>query len=121
MPPHEGVGLAAGYVGYVSRLTYVYLDLYERVTSAVRWLTTQIASSPNNMALRTLLSLAAIAGAAIGTQKPIGGPGAKSRDPFTPDFDDFLDGVLKDWKVAGASIAVVDGDKVYAKVRGENA
>lgn len=41
---------------------------------------------------------------------------ADMNDPFTPDFSEFVNKALDKWKLAGISIAVVDGDNVYSKV-----
>ncbi|KAJ6439387.1 penicillin-binding protein [Purpureocillium lavendulum] len=66
-------------------------------------------------------TLAASAGTRDG-QKPLGGAssntggeGSKSRDPFTADFQALAKDILGQWKVPGMSIAVVDGDEVFAK------
>ncbi|XEV03223.1 hypothetical protein FSHL1_008510 [Fusarium sambucinum] len=40
---------------------------------------------------------------------------ADINDPFTPGFSKFVDKALDDWKLAGISIAVVDGDDVFSK------
>ncbi|CAF3557854.1 unnamed protein product [Fusarium graminearum] len=40
---------------------------------------------------------------------------ADMNDPFTPDFSEFVNKALDKWKLAGISIAVVDGDNVYSK------
>ncbi|GKU15517.1 hypothetical protein FLAG1_02361 [Fusarium langsethiae] len=40
---------------------------------------------------------------------------ADINDPFTPDFSEFVNKALDDWKLAGISIAVVDGDAVFSK------
>lgn len=42
--------------------------------------------------------------------------GTKMTDPFTPDLVDFIHETLDEWKLAGLSVAVVDGDDVFAKV-----
>lgn len=38
------------------------------------------------------------------------------RSPFTAAFKDYAEGIMMDWKVPGVSIAVVDGDEVFAEV-----
>lgn len=41
---------------------------------------------------------------------------ADVNDPFTPDFKRFVNETIDEWKLAGISIAVVDGDEVFSKV-----
>ncbi|KAF4462974.1 beta-lactamase [Fusarium albosuccineum] len=41
--------------------------------------------------------------------------GAKMDDPFTPDLADFILETMDEWKLAGISIAVVDGDDTFTK------
>ncbi|KJZ75351.1 hypothetical protein HIM_05277 [Hirsutella minnesotensis 3608] len=48
-------------------------------------------------------------------QAPLRSPETTSENPFTKDFKDYVKQVMKDWKVPGMSIAVVDGDQVFAE------
>ena len=41
---------------------------------------------------------------------------ADVNDPFTPDLGEFNAETTDEWKVAGLSIAVVDGECVFSKV-----
>ncbi|KPM41382.1 hypothetical protein AK830_g5215 [Neonectria ditissima] len=41
--------------------------------------------------------------------------GTQMADPFTPDLVDFIHETLDEWKLAGLSVAVVDGDDVFSK------
>jgi hypothetical protein len=41
---------------------------------------------------------------------------ADIKDPFTPEFSAFVAKTLDQWKLAGISIAVVDGDDVFSRV-----
>ncbi|OAQ88919.1 penicillin-binding protein [Purpureocillium lilacinum] len=55
--------------------------------------------------------------AAPNGQKPMGEVDAafQARDPFTDDFQAFAEDIMEQWRVLGMSIAVVDGDQVFAK------
>ncbi|UNI24699.1 hypothetical protein JDV02_010426 [Purpureocillium takamizusanense] len=55
-------------------------------------------------------------------QKPMGeaiahgvGAALRPQDPFTDEFLAFAEDIMEQWKVLGMSIAVVDGDEVFAK------
>ena len=37
-------------------------------------------------------------------------------NPFTEDFNRYANRILEEWKVPGMSIAVVDGQDIFAKV-----
>ncbi len=37
--------------------------------------------------------------------------------PFTPDFDKYVTQLMNDWHVPGFTIAVVDGDETFSRVR----
>lgn len=78
------------------------------------------ASRPLQLATSVLAVLAAAGtNAASHGQKPIGdsaGTTTGSKDPFTDELTSYVNGLLKEWKTPGMSIAVVDGDDVYAKV-----
>ena len=67
------------------------------------------------------LATAAILGIAHGSQqKPLHGQpptGSNAYNPLTPEFAEYVADVLEDWKVPGMSIAVLDGDGLYAEVR----
>ncbi|UKZ76461.1 hypothetical protein TrVFT333_004165 [Trichoderma virens FT-333] len=55
-------------------------------------------------------------------QKPISGhESAASGNPLTAEFGEFVREQLEKWKVPGISLAVIDGDDVYAEVRGPKA
>lgn len=41
---------------------------------------------------------------------------SSGQDPFTSQFDDYVKGLLDEWKVAGLAIGVVDSGKSYTKV-----
>lgn len=41
---------------------------------------------------------------------------AEPTDPFTPDFDTLVEGLLQEFHVPGLSIAVVHGDETFTKV-----
>jgi CubicO group peptidase (beta-lactamase class C family) len=41
---------------------------------------------------------------------------AKSTSPFSDEFAQFAKETLEQWKVPGVSLAVIDGDQVYAEV-----
>jgi CubicO group peptidase (beta-lactamase class C family) len=41
---------------------------------------------------------------------------ANVRNPLTKEFDNFATETLDSWKVPGLSIAVIDGNEVFAKV-----
>jgi hypothetical protein len=77
------------------------------------------------MALRQLtkvvVATAAILGIAGGSQqKPLhelAPTGKGTHNPLTPEFAEYVAGLLEDWKVPGMSIAVLDGDELYAEVR----
>ena len=58
-----------------------------------------------------LLSFFALSGA---YQIPLAAPDAS---PFTPDFDKLVADTLDHWHTPGISIAVVDGDKTFSKVK----
>lgn len=54
-------------------------------------------------------------------QKPFGSgqtgdTGSKGENPFTADFNALAEDILDQWNVPGMSIAVVDGEDVFAKV-----
>ena len=40
----------------------------------------------------------------------------KDENPFTDEFAEFARETLKEWKVPGVSIAVIDGEEVFAEV-----
>lgn len=42
---------------------------------------------------------------------------AASQNPFNDDLADAVGNVMDRWKIAGMSVAVVDGDNVYSQVR----
>ena len=42
--------------------------------------------------------------------------GGDIKDPFTPEFSDFVTKTIDEWKVAGIAIGVIDGDDVFSKV-----
>lgn len=48
-------------------------------------------------------------------QKPITAAAIESGNPFNAEFDELAKDILHQWRVPGMSIAVVDGDHVYAK------
>jgi hypothetical protein len=39
-----------------------------------------------------------------------------NKNPFNADFNSYVNDLLDEWKVAGMSIGVVDGDNVYTRV-----
>ncbi len=41
---------------------------------------------------------------------------AGSQNPFNDELADFVGNVMDRWKIAGMSVAVVDGDDVYSEV-----
>lgn len=41
----------------------------------------------------------------------------ESYHPFSADFDDFVEGLLKEWHAPGLAIAVVHENQTWAKVR----
>lgn len=49
-------------------------------------------------------------------QKPLAIATAGSRNPFDDDLGNFIDDLMERWKIPGMSVAVVDGDDVYAEV-----
>jgi hypothetical protein len=42
---------------------------------------------------------------------------AKSASPFTDNFMQFANGILCEWNIPGAAIAVVDGNDIFSEVR----
>lgn len=46
--------------------------------------------------------------------------GSVPQNPLTESFDEIVLAALKEWKVPGCSIAVVDHDQVFQKVMREN-
>ncbi|KAM4054610.1 beta-lactamase [Hirsutella rhossiliensis] len=78
---------------------------------------------------RRVLSAAAVLqpvvnGAIAGhEQKPLGSAqpgdkGLKRENPYTADYDALASKILDQWHVPGMSIAVVDGDDIFAKAFG---
>ncbi|KAK5995069.1 hypothetical protein PT974_03462 [Cladobotryum mycophilum] len=60
--------------------------------------------------------LTSVNATAHGPQKPIiGDSPLPGPDPFTKEFATFVHQQLDQWKVPGVSIAVIDGDQVYAE------
>lgn len=52
-------------------------------------------------------------------QKPISEHGSDaSGSPLTSEFGSFVLEQLEKWRVPGVAVAVIDGDDVYAEVRG---
>lgn len=73
------------------------------------------------MAWRTVPLLAAAAvflPTAFSAQSPISNALSVKTDknPFTGDFNKFVDGVMDEWKLAGMAVAVIDGDDVFTEV-----
>ncbi|KAJ4152924.1 hypothetical protein LMH87_009442 [Akanthomyces muscarius] len=63
------------------------------------------------------LSLAAAATFPHGLdrQKPLAIATTSARNPFDDDLRNFIDDLMERWKIPGMSVAVVDGDDVYAE------
>lgn len=67
----------------------------------------------------SVLGLAAVCVSATAQQKPLldrPGVNSGSSNPFTDEFADFAKKTINRWKVPGLSIAVIDGEDVYAEV-----
>jgi hypothetical protein len=47
-------------------------------------------------------------------------PAACGKNPLTEEFGTFVKETLEKWKVPGISLAVIDGEDVYAEVAGPN-
>jgi hypothetical protein len=41
---------------------------------------------------------------------------ASGKNPFTKEFGTFVRDILEEWKVPGMSLAVIDGEDIYAEV-----
>lgn len=57
--------------------------------------------------------------AAFAAQAPLTGHTSlesSNRNPFTTELDNYINGLLDEWKVAGLAIGVVDGEDSYTKV-----
>lgn len=68
--------------------------------------------------LSTLTAAAAILPAVLSTQIPISdGPSTQSKNPFTGDFNNYVDELMDEWKLAGMAVAVIDGDDTFTHVR----
>lgn len=50
-------------------------------------------------------------------QKPLAGEETEKHSPFTKDYEKLVLETLKEWRVPGLSIAVVDGEHIWAEVR----
>lgn len=44
-------------------------------------------------------------------------PPSTGGDPFTDKFGEYTKSAMEEWKIVGMSIGVIDGDKVFTKVR----
>lgn len=62
------------------------------------------------------LSAAATFTHKLDRQKPLGIAITGSKNPFDDDLGSFIDEVMQRWKIPGMSVAIVDGDDVYAEV-----
>ena len=82
----------------------------------------------HNTMVRALSVLGAASGVAVALaahyaspaeQSPLVGGNARSKakDPFTNDFEALTKDIMAQWKIPGMSIAVIDGEDVFAKVR----
>lgn len=49
-------------------------------------------------------------------QKPLAMATTGSENPFDDDLGKLIDNIMERWKIPGMSVAVVDGDNVYAEV-----
>lgn len=62
------------------------------------------------------LSILTMAAQAAADQKPLTSDNAASANPFTDGFNSYVAELMEEWKVPGFSIAVVDGEDIFAKV-----
>ena len=65
-----------------------------------------------------LVAAAVILPAAFSAQVPISKPPSVQADknPFTGNFNKYVEGVMDGWKLAGMAVAVIDGDDVFTEV-----
>lgn len=73
-----------------------------------------------NMWRLAAAAMAIQAGAGVlAEQKPLhdGAAAKRGKNPFTSSFKTYVESLLDEWKVAGMSIGVVDGDDVFTEVR----
>ncbi|KAM3537892.1 hypothetical protein ARSEF1564_009197, partial [Beauveria bassiana] len=67
------------------------------------------------------MSFATVGATPASTQPPLGhgqNPTSLGQSPFTTQFDEYVEALLDEWKVAGLAIGVVDSGRSYTKAYG---
>ncbi len=78
-----------------------------------------LVNSLRNGLVASLLSWSAVTAAVPGWdgQRTLDGTSGKANSPFNDEVEEFVHDVMGRWKIPGMSVAVIDGEDVYAQVR----